>query len=170
MNAKGVFVILAALLVSSNGLGGDATKQAMKQLQGTWTGVAVEMEGRRTVLTGKKRTTVLGIEEATSIIAGEQLFLRFFQKDSGTDPKSAEFPTPRIKGTFKSDPSKKPKTIDVAIPPLKGEKRGQALLGIYELKGDVMKVAFTGEGEKRSTEFKTRAGHKGAVYEFKKKP
>jgi uncharacterized protein (TIGR03067 family) len=53
------------------------------------------------------------------------------------------------------DPTKSPMTIDVRP---QGEKDAKPVLGIYELKGDVLRVCWAGEGRERPTEFKAEPG------------
>jgi uncharacterized protein (TIGR03067 family) len=52
------------------------------------------------------------------------------------------------KATFKIDPDKKPKTIDITP-----EKEKDKVAGIYELKGDDLKICFGKPGEERPTKF-----------------
>ena len=53
--------------------------------------------------------------------------------------------------TYKLDPSKKPKAIDVDIMDKKG-------LGIYSLEGDTLKICHSEVGEERPTEFESKEG------------
>ena len=59
-------------------------------------------------------------------------------------------------GTFKVDPSKKPKTIDVTF--TDGPEKGKIALGIYELEGDTYKVITDPAGKSRPTEFAVKPG------------
>jgi uncharacterized protein (TIGR03067 family) len=60
-----------------------------------------------------------------------------------------------IKGTFKADASKKPKTIDAFF-----EEDGKkvTVLSIYELEGDTLRVCAAAPGKPRPKEFKTEKG------------
>jgi uncharacterized protein (TIGR03067 family) len=62
-------------------------------------------------------------------------------------------------GTFKVDPTKKPKEIDITV-------GGKASKGIYELKDDTLKICVS-DGD-RPTEFVTKAGTKAGLITFKK--
>jgi uncharacterized protein (TIGR03067 family) len=56
---------------------------------------------------------------------------------------------------FKLDPAKEPKQIDITLHLEKG-KKDATLLGIYEVKGDTLKVCYFGsKSGKRPTEFST---------------
>ena len=52
------------------------------------------------------------------------------------------------KATYKLDPDKKPRTIDITP-----EKDKEKVAGIYELKGDDLKICFGKPGEERPTAF-----------------
>jgi uncharacterized protein (TIGR03067 family) len=58
-----------------------------------------------------------------------------------------------ITGVQKLDPAAKTKTID--IKDTSGPNKGQTCLGIYELKGDVFRVAFAPPGKSRPSKFST---------------
>ena len=60
--------------------------------------------------------------------------------------------------TVKLDPTKKPKTIDVAF--TEGEHKGKTALGIYEIEGDTFRVCLArpGSGDGRPAEFFAKAG------------
>jgi uncharacterized protein (TIGR03067 family) len=71
------------------------------------------------------------------------------------------------KATFKLDPSKKPKAIDMTI--TEGPNKGQAIVGIYEVDKDALKwcTAIAGDTE-RPKEFGSQAGSNVALYSFKR--
>jgi len=60
-------------------------------------------------------------------------------------PKSGD----GIEGTFKIDPEKKPKEIDLTV-------NGRILKGIYELDGDNLKLSYSLTGGERPTEFESK--------------
>ncbi len=126
----------------------DATKDEVKKLQGTWVRIAVDVDGQKS--------------------------------EDSKDPKEAI--TLIIKGDkyhdelFKIDPTKSPKHLDVMTVDDKGKPF--TLPGIYELKGDVLKVCFPYpfEGKfdqmhKRPTEFGSKKGGNEVleVYQRQKK-
>src|SRR5262249_42478374 len=67
----------------------------------------------------------------------------------------------RAKGTFTIDPTKNPKWIDVKLPA--GDSTG-----IYELKGDRLRVCWASPGEKRPAEFKTKEGIQQAIVTYER--
>ena len=58
--------------------------------------------------------------------------------------------------TVKLDPTKKPKTIDATY--TGGEKKGQAVLGIYEIEGNAFRLCVARPGHERPAEFSAKAG------------
>jgi len=61
-----------------------------------------------------------------------------------------------IAGKLVLDPSKKPRTIDAI--PNEGPHRGKLQPGIYQFDGEDMMFVFAEPGQRRPTEFRTRAG------------
>ena len=59
-------------------------------------------------------------------------------------------------GTVKLDPTKSPRTIDVTF--TEGERKGQTVLGIYEIEGDAFRVCVARPGDERPAEFSAKAG------------
>jgi uncharacterized protein (TIGR03067 family) len=70
-------------------------------------------------------------------------------------------------GTHKFDPAKKPPQVDAVV--TEGEDKGSTMLGIYELKGDSLKVCFDPKGKERPTDFTSKAGRMTAAVEREKK-
>jgi uncharacterized protein (TIGR03067 family) len=58
-------------------------------------------------------------------------------------------------GTFKLNPSVKPKALDITG--TDGPNKGKTFLAIYELDGDTLRVCYDLSGKNRPTEFKTKA-------------
>ena len=61
-----------------------------------------------------------------------------------------------IKGTYRLDPTRDPKTIDWND--TIGEDAGKTLLAIYSLEGDRLVFCAAYPGQERPTEFRTRPG------------
>ena len=111
----------------------DAVKKDMEALQGKWQIVSLERDGKSTDVA----------KDAVRVIK---------------DDKYTVTPRPgvTIEGTFKIDPSAKPKTIDVT--PTTGDNKGKTSLGIYEIDGDALKICWAPSGKDRPTEFKSPEG------------
>ena len=118
---------------------GDAVKEELKRLEGTWRVVAVELGGKETdreeigpnnllVFSGTKCSVVTGTKKRT------------------------------IESTLTIDPTKNPKWIDQSR-----TSDNVTLHGIYELKGDILKVFLVSDG-KRPTEFKTKEGTQQVIH------
>jgi len=131
-------VSVAGVLGQETPKKGDAVKEELKRLEGTWRAVAVEVGGKETddeigpnnllVFSGTKLSSVIGVNKRT------------------------------IECTYTIDPTKNPKWIDQTRTSDK-----VAWHGIYELKGDMLKV-FLGPSGKRPTEFKTKEGTQQVIH------
>lgn len=72
-----------------------------------------------------------------------------------------------MRAKIKLDPTAKPKTIDYDV--LEGPTKGQKHLGIYEVDGDTFKSCFAAAGQKRPTDFESKAGEKRTSSVWKRK-
>jgi uncharacterized protein (TIGR03067 family) len=136
------FIVLAfagLLLTSANSA---EPKNDAKQLQGKWTLISAVRGGQ---------------EYPKEKLKGEVHF-------EITGDKIKTLNTQRgVDSTFKLDPSKTPKTIDIA-----GKEEDFPILGIYEVKGDNLKICISGAGEKRPTEFKSEKSSPHFLYVLKR--
>jgi uncharacterized protein (TIGR03067 family) len=75
-----------------------------------------------------------------------------------------------FKGSFKLDPSKRPKALDLTLTKTEnGKNQGSVLLAVYELDKDGLKLCMTAQGEKdRPGEFVAKKDTKHMVLTFKK--
>jgi RNA polymerase sigma factor (sigma-70 family) len=103
-------------------------KTDQERLQGTWEFVS-GAEGDMTIR--KENLKKTDAQWKTVTFRGDKV--RFVNVNTGG--KEVEF-----RHRFKLDPSRKPKTIDLTD--LDGETKGEAMLGLYELDGDVLKLCF----------------------------
>jgi uncharacterized protein (TIGR03067 family) len=142
--------LLAAAALAGLSARAPAADDDVKKLQGTWTIVSIEVDGAKP--TGPKVDEVL--KTGTLTFDGNTL--------------QTKFPMKSDKGTFKLDPDKKPKQIDVEF---EGRgKNGKPDLGIYEFDGETLKLCFVSGGGPRPTGFKTAKQDQGeAIYFVLKK-
>ncbi len=106
-----------------------------KQLQGVWKAVAYEESGKKAI--GARARLLEGMSWQ---FTGDQFIRRMEgQIDS--------------QGTYKIDPSKKPKEIDLFDP-----QRKAHFVGIYELQGDTLRIRFNVRADTRPTAFTTEKG------------
>jgi uncharacterized protein (TIGR03067 family) len=128
-----LLAVAVALALSSPSPGDDA-KDDGKKMQGTWLPKSGELGGKpfpdETLKTIK---LVLKEDKYTATV--------------GSEPD---------KGTFKLDPSAKPKAIDITG--TEGPNKGKTIPAIYELTDDTLTVCYNLGGKDRPTEFKTKAG------------
>ena len=60
----------------------------------------------------------------------------------------------KVEGTFRLDPAKMPKTIDII--PDNGPDRGKTQPGIYEFTGEKLRICAAQPGKDRPTDFETK--------------
>lgn len=120
----------------------DADRAA---LRGTWVLEAATLEGR------DHADDFRGMK---LILDGDRYTLDF---EKNTD-----------KGTFTLDPTKTPKRIDVRS--AEGPFKGKTLPGIYELKGDTLRVCLDGDGkaDKRPTAFEAPGTTRNMLLTFRR--
>jgi uncharacterized protein (TIGR03067 family) len=137
--AGALVVVCAAALAAADDAKGDLDK-----MQGEWQMVSSVQNG--------KEVPPEVAEKIVRTIKGDKYTLTADGKEIA-------------KGTFKIDPSKKPKTIDA-----KREGSDDAAPGIYELEGDTQKVCLSAPGKDRPSEFSSKegSGHVLTVWKRKK--
>jgi uncharacterized protein (TIGR03067 family) len=124
----------------------DPAKAEMKKLEGSWTLTAYEYRVRQYP---PERLPQLNM---SLVIKGNEFALTIRQRTTAR--------------TFKIDPKKKPKTIDLTW--TDGPQKGRTIPAIYMLDGDTLKICQATTGNKRPTEFHTKVGAPEVMYTFKK--
>jgi uncharacterized protein (TIGR03067 family) len=142
------FVVLSATAFLCGADAADDAKKDAKQLQGKWTLISAIRSGQEYPPEKLKG-------EVDVIFAGDTVQLVAAEKEAKK---------PEGKITFKLDPTKKPKTIDM-IP---SNQKFEPILGIYELTGDQLKICFRPSGDKRPTEFKSETNSGCLLYVLKR--
>ena len=136
---------LALLLCAGAPAGADdpkaeALKKDLKALEGTW-------DVRTMIKDGKE----MKVPEGTQLtLTGTKYVIKAADREIES-------------GTFKIDPSKSPKQMDIM--PADGPNKGKQVLGIYELKGDGMTAAGDDAGKNRPVDF---SGKNGVVVTYKR--
>jgi len=143
MNRRCLLIVGVALLLAAGDAGEDVKKELAK-FGGTWRIVSLETEQ------GKIGEDAL--KDFRLIIEGD----KFTAKEQSGE----------VHGTFKVDPAKKPKTIDIIMKD--GPMKDTTMLGIYELDGDTYKLCGDMQGKNRPTEFAVKPGS-GYVLEVLKR-
>ena len=138
-------VLVVGMLIAADK--GDADKKDQDKLQGTWSYVSlVEVDGTKMPEDQIKKMSIT------------------FKDDTWTVKEDGKVV---VEGTQKLDPSKTPHEIDSVI--TEGEDKGMKMLGIYELKGDTMKVSFDPQGKNRPKDFTPKEGQFVGVIKRMKK-
>jgi uncharacterized protein (TIGR03067 family) len=114
----------------------EAVKKDLKALDGTWHLTDIVKDGKEVPIPPGSAVVELVISDGK------------YREKVGKDEVEV--------GTFTVDPSKSPKTMDVMI--LEGTDKGKKQFGLYELKGDELKVAFAPPGKDRPTALAGKEG------------
>ena len=132
MSVRVVLPFAVVLLMAADEPAKDAKKEEDK-LQGEWTMVSMETRGAKHSEDDVKKYTLT--------IKGDEWTVM-----KGLSPGAGR--------TFKIDPSKDPKTLDLTIKLVNQERVSK---GIYKLDGDTLTICRTEENGERPKEFKTTA-------------
>ena len=140
MRSSLVTLLMALGLAASGGTGTRADDKSdvdkeLKKFHGVWTFESVEAGGKKAPADTLKGLTITFAGDKYTVKKGDEVIQV---------------------GTQKLDPSRSPKAIDVKV--TEGLQKGAVMLGIYEIRGDTLKVCFDPEGKKRPTEFKGASG------------
>jgi uncharacterized protein (TIGR03067 family) len=149
MRGKCFGIVVIASLAAGGPLLGGAGKEGeadLKKIQGTWQFVSQQV--------GDKSLPPEQVAKMKITFTGDKWSVH-------EDAKVHQA------GTHKFDPTKKPAHVDAVV--TEGESKGVTMLGIYELKGDTMKVCFDPQGKERPTSFTAKAGQFAAVIQRDKK-
>ncbi len=112
----------------------EAVKNDLKKLQGTWSVVSMEMDGK--LLPDETRRKI------KLTITGEN-----FTFDNGEDTHG---------GRYKVDPTQDPKELDIVI--TRGDEKGKVYLVSYKFEGDRMIQCMELSNQRRPREFTGKAG------------
>lgn len=148
MRSKALGMVALLALAASARSQDDAAKKDLKGMEGTWAVTFLEKDGEKVSEEQNKKADVkLVVKDAKYTIYFGEMKL--------------------ATGLVKLDLTKKPKQIDAVAED--GPTKGKAMPGIYELKGDEMRVCFAQPGGERPTEFRTRAGSGQVLITYKRR-
>lgn len=128
------YAVLTLLLALGADPAEDALQNDLKQLQGTWTVVSMEMDGKFLSEERRKKTKVT--------VDGEK-----FTFDTGDDSHE---------GLYKLDPSKDPKELNIVV--TRGDEKGKTYLAIYKFENGRMIQGMRLDNKERPKEFTGKAG------------
>jgi uncharacterized protein (TIGR03067 family) len=138
----GAVLVIFALFagIRSQAADGEARERAVARdlqlFKGTWRLSAKEEDGKK--LSAEEIKDVIGTIDGSgnvSVKRGDKII---------------------NEATVKLDPTKQPRMINVTF--TAGERKGQRVLGIYEIEDDTFRVCVARPGDERPAEFSARAG------------
>lgn len=124
----------------------DKAGKDLAPFQGAWQVVSLETDGMAVPGEHTKGLTL--------VIKGNE---RVLEQDGEV----------KSKATFKVDPAKKPKAIDIEVSD--GPLAGRTVRGVYEFKGDTLTVCLAIGDDKRPDDFSAKEGSGRQLQVFKKK-
>ena len=127
----------------------DAAAKEAKLLQGTWQGVEFEYEG--------KKVTTFEAKNRLMTFAGDEILM-----------KGVNTPGPGRRRSFKLDPDKTPRAIDIKMLDGNEQDRGRTSACIYALEKGRLTICYGKDPRRRPGEFKTRDGDGAAVYVYER--
>jgi uncharacterized protein (TIGR03067 family) len=128
-------ILLTLFAIAADSPTNQAAQKEMKKLEGAWSMVSLEVNANLT-----------SEEDAKN-----------FKLEVAGDKWNVSINDHTIEATYRVDPTKSPKEIDLTY--LEGPIKGQPIAGIYLLEGDTLKMCRCQEPNKdRPTEFATLAG------------
>jgi uncharacterized protein (TIGR03067 family) len=141
-------VAVTVALAGGSVQGGDkeTNESVLKKIQGTWNFIAQEMAGKPAPKEALAKMTVTFSGDKWTVRDGDKVLQG---------------------GTHKFNPDKKPGEVNAKI--TEGEGKGSTMLGIYEMKGNTIRVCFDPQGKARPTSFTPKEGQFAATVERQKK-
>jgi uncharacterized protein (TIGR03067 family) len=125
----------------------DAVKKELAKFDGTWTTASIEYNGKQFDELAKQLRFVFKGDKATV---------------EGNDKVADEY----ARFTIKIDPTTTTKLIDLTV--TKGIQKDAVMEGIYEIKGDELRICLKVMGKDRPTEFAAPAGASTALLVLKR--
>jgi len=140
-----VALLLAGLLVGP-ATADEAGKKALESLQGTWTIETLEYNGKD--MSGRYKLSLV-IKDGTVTVEGNKAIEKEYAKLG-----------------LKLDPSTTPKCLDLSI--VLGAQKDTVMEGIYEVKGDELKLCIKVIGKERPGKFASPEGESIALLTLKR--
>jgi len=125
---------------------GDAGKADLQRMQGMWQVVFLEIDGK--AAGDKEKDAPIKV-----FVAGNDFFTTFADK-------------PLTAGKLTLDAAQSPGYIDAEQ--TKGPWKGMTQLGLYEIKGEEMKIIWAEPNKERPKSFKTQAGTGQVLLAYKR--
>jgi uncharacterized protein (TIGR03067 family) len=126
----------------------ETAKTEVKKVQGTWKTTSLKYNGEDVSIDGKGKIRLVFKGDIATVQAAAST-----KKEYG-----------KVKFTF--DPSTKPRSVDITV--TSGVQKGEKMEGIYEIKGNKLKLCIKVLGAERPTKFESPSGESIALIEFER--
>ena len=134
MKLHALIVLSLVFLLAANDAKETAVKKDLQKLQGTWTVVSMEMDGKLMSADARQKIKLT--------LHGENYV---FKNGGGGNA-----------GLYKLDPTKDPKELDIVV--AGGAENGKVYLVIYKIEGNTMTQCMELSNKNRPREFTGKAG------------
>lgn len=138
-----VLVCVAALASASGTMAGPPGGSDKDKLQGTWRFLTIAENGHSTGVAEDEKSAVL-------VVRGDS----WMHRGEGGN---------RVEATFRLNPDTAPKSVDFRYGPT-----GDAFQGIYELRGDDLRLCWDVTGRRRPTEFAAKKNDSQVLWTLKR--
>ncbi len=133
-----LLLVAAGLLVAADEKADG--KKDLEKLKGKWEYVSFESNGIKLPADQIKQMSITYTGDRWTVREGDKVV---------------------VSGTQKLNPARTPHEVDSLT--TEGEGKGTTMLGIYEFKGDTMRVCFDPRGKERPTSFTPKEGQFGGI-------
>lgn len=146
MHVPAVLILTAGLLIAADDPK-EAAKKELGQFQGSWTAASVQYNGK---------DYAEGAGKIRFVFKGDQVSVE------ASDKIKKEY----ARLVFKLDPSTNPHCVDITV--AAGVQKDVVIEGIYELKGDELRLCAKVFGKDRPNQFESTDGSSIALVVLKK--
>jgi uncharacterized protein (TIGR03067 family) len=146
MKTKAVLILVAVIAIAADDPK-EAVKKELDKIQGSWTAESIHFNGKE-------------------YADGQGKIKLVFKGDQATVEAAAKVKKEYAKMTMKLDPSTDPKCIDITV--TAGVQKDVVMEGIYELKGDELRICAKVFGKDRPGKFESTDGSSVVLIVFKR--
>jgi uncharacterized protein (TIGR03067 family) len=141
MRPRTLSVLLVVFLLGADAKD-DAVKKDLDKMQGTWNIVSLVADGKEAPARELKIISLTIKGDQSTFVNGDKM----------------------SKGTYKLDPSKQPKALDIVL--TEGSAKGKTLFAIYDFEGEQLRICY--HLKERPTAFESKTGSANTLQVWKR--